>query len=131
MGNFFDGWRRKAGVITLAMACGLTSAWLRSFSENYKAWSHKLDDVTSYWVGLRNDHVRIESLESGKISAVRKWSIGIPYLLAVPLTLSSAYLLLWEPRKRKADQISKLIQADPIPDTDARSVSVASRLPAP
>ena len=30
MHTFFHGWRRKAGVVCLVMACGLTSAWLRS-----------------------------------------------------------------------------------------------------
>lgn len=106
MGDFFRGWRRKLGVVTLAMACVLASAWLRSFSAYHQQWSHKFDEVTSYSVGLWNDHVHIESLESGKISAVRKWSIAIPYWFAVPLTLSSAYLLLWQPRKRKVDRIS-------------------------
>ena len=30
MGEFFKGWRRKAGVVTLAMACALTAMWVRS-----------------------------------------------------------------------------------------------------
>ena len=31
MGEFFKGWRRKAGLVTLAMACLLTCAWMRSY----------------------------------------------------------------------------------------------------
>ena len=31
MGEFFKGWRRKAGLVTLAMACLLTIAWMRSY----------------------------------------------------------------------------------------------------
>ena len=31
MGDFFKGWRRKAGLVTLAMALLLTVAWMRSY----------------------------------------------------------------------------------------------------
>ncbi|MDB5344825.1 MAG: hypothetical protein JWP89_3202 [Schlesneria sp.] len=31
MKAFFRGWRRKAGIITLLMACASSSVWLRSF----------------------------------------------------------------------------------------------------
>ena len=30
MGEFFKGWRRKAGLVTLAMACVLMVGWMRS-----------------------------------------------------------------------------------------------------
>eukprot|EP00456_Euglypha_rotunda_P083142 TRINITY_DN8224_c0_g1_i9.p1 TRINITY_DN8224_c0_g1~~TRINITY_DN8224_c0_g1_i9.p1 ORF type:complete len:104 (-),score=5.44 TRINITY_DN8224_c0_g1_i9:24-335(-) len=30
MFQFFHGWRRKAGVLTLGMACAITIAWMRS-----------------------------------------------------------------------------------------------------
>ncbi len=30
MGEFFKGWRRKTGLVTLAMACVLMVAWMRS-----------------------------------------------------------------------------------------------------
>ena len=30
MGEFFHGWRRKAGLVTLMMACLLTVGWMRS-----------------------------------------------------------------------------------------------------
>ena len=30
MREFFQGWRRKAGLVTLAMACLLTVGWMRS-----------------------------------------------------------------------------------------------------
>ena len=32
MKEFFRGWRRKAGVLTLLMACLFMAAWVRSFS---------------------------------------------------------------------------------------------------
>jgi len=31
MGEFFKGWRRKIGVLTLVMACVMMGAWVRSF----------------------------------------------------------------------------------------------------
>jgi hypothetical protein len=31
MGNFFEGWRRKLGVLTLLMACVFAAGWVRSF----------------------------------------------------------------------------------------------------
>ena len=34
MGEFFKGWRRKAGLVMLAVACGLSLAWLRSYEKN-------------------------------------------------------------------------------------------------
>ena len=34
MGEFFKGWRRKAGLVMLAMACLLSLAWLRSYEKN-------------------------------------------------------------------------------------------------
>jgi len=31
MGDFFHGWRRKTGCVTLVMACLVTAGWARSF----------------------------------------------------------------------------------------------------
>jgi hypothetical protein len=31
MWSYFRGWKRKIGVVTLAMACGFMMAWMRSF----------------------------------------------------------------------------------------------------
>ena len=30
MGDFFNGWRRKTGLVTLAMACVFAAGWMRS-----------------------------------------------------------------------------------------------------
>jgi hypothetical protein len=32
VGDFFKGWRRKTGLVTLAMACVLTVAWMRNYA---------------------------------------------------------------------------------------------------
>jgi hypothetical protein len=42
MGEFFHGWRRKAGCVSLAIACLLTIGWVRS---------HVKDDVIVVHVG--------------------------------------------------------------------------------
>ena len=34
MGEFFHGWRRKVGLMTLLMACLLSACWFRSYSIN-------------------------------------------------------------------------------------------------
>ena len=34
MGEFFLGWRRKIGMVTLLMACLLSACWFRSYSIN-------------------------------------------------------------------------------------------------
>ena len=33
MKEFFQGWRRKIGVLTLGLACGFAAGWVRSFSQ--------------------------------------------------------------------------------------------------
>src|SRR5438105_3724804 len=38
MRDFFKGWRRKIGVLTLVMACVCMAAWVRSYSAEDKAW---------------------------------------------------------------------------------------------
>ena len=42
MGDFFQGWRRKAGLVTLAIALLLTVVWMRSYLvEDYLHIRHK------------------------------------------------------------------------------------------
>lgn len=43
MREFFLGWRRKAGCVTLLMACALMGAWARSqyISDSYFCWTDK------------------------------------------------------------------------------------------
>ena len=116
MGEFFKGWRRKAGLVTLAMACVLAVGWMRSYTV--------FGDVA--WFGIGSQQQRMVSL-AGRVSwksypvsgeavwMVRSydksgpmlseeqfdlaWSIlsgcVIPYWsLVLPLTLLSAWLIL-------------------------------------
>ena len=94
MRDFFRGWMRKAGCVTLVMACVLTSAWLRSFSGYEQLWSQKFVEGTSYSVWLWGDGINLNKYRVIDVSDIlglqREWSIGIPYWVAVPLTLLSA-----------------------------------------
>jgi hypothetical protein len=52
MGEFFRGWRRKAGCVTLVMACVLMAGWVRSVA---------YVDVISYM--RERSWMRLESIE--------------------------------------------------------------------
>jgi len=125
MSDFFHGWRRKAGCVLLVMTSFLTLAWIRShvffdvfvFERNHR---HQLVfnmDGSAYWRSVKQNfdtgfplHKWISAnptvpnakiLQSvGPTDAV--WTV--PYrLFAIPLTLLSAYLILW-PGKRPERQ---------------------------
>jgi hypothetical protein len=164
MHTYFHGWRRKAGCVTLVMACVVTIAWGRSlfimddfvFTPASETSSHLIASAGGL---LRWDHTTskhpffVEALvwdsyplhspdaekwlarywdpdaapEVGAVDIKWKWewyglrlgsgyqnylfdgdavpadfaAIVIPYwCIAIPLTLLSAYLILWKPRKR-------------------------------
>ena len=54
MGEFFKGWRRKVGVVTLMMACVLTGIWLRTMSFRTEISVSRTDPnlKTKYLTGL-------------------------------------------------------------------------------
>ncbi|MEK6262669.1 MAG: hypothetical protein AABP62_29075 [Planctomycetota bacterium] len=95
VGEFFKGWRRKAGLVTLVMACVLGVGWMRSMviRDAFRIPNQiTIDSVEGqFWVGLPGDllgesyHFRI-----------------IPYWWAVlPLTLLSAWLIVRKRPKAK------------------------------
>lgn len=143
MHPFFRGWRRKAGVVTLVMACALMSGWVRSFRIHDQLWFAVRGDATEAVISLggKINWIRyhkavlvpvptfpewttggfddVESFDDGSLR--RRWRfvgfvsgewpddkiigrttiVAVPYLMLVmPLTLLSAYLILWKPRKR-------------------------------
>jgi hypothetical protein len=131
MQTFFHGWRRKAGVVTLVMACVVTGLWVRTLF---------FADQICFVMGDRKHY--INSGQSGLCwlsvdrSPVLEWHTVVPaeefeqlhlnrplaeslnegfakligwgrnpacrYLLywwlVLPLTLLSAYLILWKPQ---------------------------------
>jgi hypothetical protein len=141
MREFFRGWRRKVGCVTLMVACILLCGWVRSRT--------KTDELRIYFSGMHPMviHSTVESVavtfpterhlgnkpfglwwsttepwpisqrERPPITWQESWEwrwLGItqidkPYhkalavsywSLVIPLTLLSAYLILWKPRKR-------------------------------
>ena len=62
MREFFRGWRRKFGVVTLVMACVLTAGWLRS-GENFDFVSIPFIDG-SYGIMSADHRVKMTRSES-------------------------------------------------------------------
>jgi hypothetical protein len=163
MRAFFHGWRRKAGVFTLVMACAVTIVWMRSWliidemhisppyppqRRTYKTLSSERGHIswfewtveggkavvseTSFTTYLSTELTELNSLEiplkeikrfdwrfkcllidigstdvdddgSGRFGYRHSTHCVVPYWsLVLPLTLLSAYLLLWKPGKREA-----------------------------
>ncbi|MDB5342636.1 MAG: hypothetical protein JWP89_1013 [Schlesneria sp.] len=125
MHTFFHGWRRKAGCITLVMALALTCAWIRSYalfdivyfatpgrSHAVVSTSGKLCWVTGhegaewfewYTLSKSGDDGGIEAAEAayfGDPSVFVSQQIISYWIPTLPLTLLSAYLIFWKPRKR-------------------------------
>jgi len=127
MGDFFHGWRRKAGCVLLVMATVLTALWLRSRTicdeVRFCVGGHQniivsLDGCivwclwneewfpTFRWYASEFGGLEIatvwgtinQSLVDMRELVLLQWTV--PYwALFPPMTLLSAYLLLW-PGKR-------------------------------
>ena len=143
MSDFFHGWRRKAGVATLVLACLFCCAWARSLTEVDGFQVSRTDRLISgnggmVWVaqtsGIRFPLLAIvwygdvmgrdrDTLGMCEVSLNWdcRWRDGIAGIergqhdceefgmrwlrieygsLVLFLTLLSAYLILWKPRKR-------------------------------
>ena len=124
MHEFFKGWRRKAGCIALVMACAVSGVWIRSFVICDRLWLNMPErSKLVYSVGgsigcqARNYHHewpivswdQLKFAEAGQVlresdttefwrSDGESWMIT-HWILLLPLTLLSAYLILWNPRK--------------------------------
>ncbi|MDB5346741.1 MAG: hypothetical protein JWP89_5118 [Schlesneria sp.] len=151
MWSFFYGWRRKAGGVTLVMACVFAAAWVGSLTEmqalfrlnendthlvasvdgnisweriwpiptpRRSRWVHKRNrivgpndpdsDCDVHWniTGFGFDFRAFSKLETGAgvppyTQEFALWQI--PYWsITIPLTLLSAYLILWKPLGRES-----------------------------
>ena len=117
MGEFFKGWRCKAGLVTLAMALLLTVAWTRSYVTadaikfGFIGQQHiaiSLDGQLAWesYPGYgRLQYERRQHRVTGNVSVravIDQMSCKAPYWSVVlPLTLLSAWLILVKPRKAK------------------------------
>ena len=155
MKAFFKGWRRKAGCVTLVIACAFAAGWsagvtgredLIAFTLlqrthcfdsvlgmiHWWSWSSPSGRSDGWYVGrfhveptvarrFRYDHQssQLHYDENGELSFNRDESvlksrrrIKIPYwLIVVPMTLLSAWLLLSKPR------VAKTKTTEPVPAT--------------
>jgi hypothetical protein len=144
MNEFFHGWRRKTGVVTLGLACILIAGWIRSLvisdclglpigrtseirSDNQllvgtwsdgpvdfnwarTAWTTEASSSNSRsndplvdwhvkWIGIGVGHTR--ATEMG--TRIHRNHLFVGYwLLTIPLSALSAYLILWRLWKRES-----------------------------
>lgn len=128
MREFFKGWRRKAGCITLVMACAMAGLAMRSrFSYDIASFAfnsrqHQIVSMDSRleWRAsdLEPNSIGFNgwtSVDAGDLVAAlvsyefwqlersqrhaEKWT-SPDWVAVVPFTLLSALLLLWKPRQR-------------------------------
>lgn len=150
MRDFFHGWRRKVGCVSLVMACAFASAWVRSltiadlFAFHVASQSYDCFSSSRYGIGwnrwtsntpnilsrtprfkwaIRYDK-NLKSFEELLLTPPLRWEAGLLFVrighgkerdydlvrgsyfimphafVVIPLTLLSAYLLLWKPRRR-------------------------------
>lgn len=59
MKNFFHGWRRKTGCLTLMLACALCSLWLRSLRTNDRVDGYIVSRVVHGYVVSTNGDLNI------------------------------------------------------------------------
>ena len=161
MHTYFHGWRRKAGVVTLGLACVVTTLWVRSLSRSDDAFIPCGNQATLQLISQKSSltvrkfvsRFRVATARSGpdrilllevfpptkrslghvafSADETTRKQLGTPYVwrfkacglglatfqdnelqlrvaifsipywtMALPLTLLSAYLILWKPRKR-------------------------------
>ena len=122
MRELFKGWRRKTGCVALVMACALAASWLRSLAASDSLWL-RIGDRCQI---LRHDDGRISwdsyevPDEYREVFPSFKWFSQEPdsnyelplwyfesglwllhhSILTIPLTILSAYLILWKPRPK-------------------------------
>lgn len=134
MRDFFRGWRRKFGVVTLVLACVFAAGWVRSYAggdsylfEEYSPLGIFSCDGEITWLGLSaNDpnspptplrldpEFEVEGAPTVfiKPSPMRFVVRTVPYWsIALPLTLLSSYLLLRRPRPAKPNTVSETAAA--------------------
>ena len=125
MHEFFNGCRRKAGCVALVMALAMMGMWLRSMTVfdvvNISRWEQQCQIASArgmifsaVWHETnpsyrRNDwgQLDLSKMDDPNVAiqlAIDSWGSYdwlIPYWsITIPLTLLSAYLILWKPRKR-------------------------------
>jgi hypothetical protein len=132
MREFFRGWRRKVGCVTLLIACVFAAGWVRSlrarefmFIEFEFPFGGRINVYTSpnqmeillqrstgwlFVFGEVDPIVTLDTLDGvwffdvqpiEVLQVAAGYEVRIYfYAIVIPLTLLSACLILWKPRKR-------------------------------
>lgn len=124
MRDFFSSWKRKAGCVTLGMVCVLSCEWVRSTSIVDRIWfpSGTVGAGSGFvwWIGMSPetgwelDSIPLRELEGspeGWAFNEYEWE-GPFWLVVLPLTLLSAWLLLRKPRPAKPMETTEPASAE-------------------
>ncbi len=118
MGDFFKPWRRKAGFVTLAMACMFLLAWgwgqgnATSIDVWYTTTTECFLTLDSRGFQLFNGEIAIDKA-TGMRQLNRIWDVEVSHWsIITPLTLLTAYLLLSKPRVAKPKSLSEITIPD-------------------
>ena len=130
MGEYFKSWRRRCGLVVLGLACVFVFAWVRGFYTEDTFESTSLVPTPFGFIfdngplivhsGLIDAQgvIRTEATLCGpnavrlsidapnwvmEIAEIHHWSI------VIPLTLLSAYLLLWKPTAKLKHKATAVI----------------------
>ncbi|MDB5347599.1 MAG: hypothetical protein JWP89_5976 [Schlesneria sp.] len=104
MWAIFHGWRRKAGVATLVMACALSSLWVRSLAMPVETGYEFRTELRTSYIQIQLECAEHHDEESNEPYTVFEniFRFAVPYsAMTIPLMLLSAYLIIWKPRKQK------------------------------
>lgn len=103
MGEFFHGWRRKAGCVALVMAFGLALDMCGSYNRKHRrvfvgyvresTWLETNGGMVELW-RFHHEPKEANGFVNTLVGAIPYW------WLILPLTLLSACLILRKPRKR-------------------------------
>lgn len=113
MWSFFQGWRRKAGVVTLVMAVATMELWIKSYyymdfltirDSRFVVFSQEGYFFWDWLTQLRSTGPILgwgsQPVPSGGMP-FKPMSTGVSYQsVTLILILPSAYLVLWKPPKQ-------------------------------
>ena len=120
MKQFFHGWRRKAGGVTLVMALALTGLWIRTFVvADFIQLEHLAFGTARggiYWAYFQSKqnwdwettpestlhssfgNMSLAEILRNELSSEIRCGYALYWWFVLPLTLLSAYMILWKPR---------------------------------
>jgi hypothetical protein len=111
LGTYFKPLRRKVGVVTLVMACVFAAGWVRSYSEELVNGIEFPFYDNRYNLVVIPEGIVLGTLvlqgEENQPELVFDDFFEIPHwLIVVPLTLLSAWLLLSKVRQKQTESLT-------------------------